>query len=186
MTANAICRMTETGSNTTHVLRREQFVPARLDRIFGFFSNPYNLSLITPPRLHFRVVTPNPLVMRAGLTIDYRLRLAGLPLHWRSLISTFDPPYCFVDEQLVGPYASWRHTHRFEQVGQGTLLKDEVVYALPQEIPALFKKLVHSSYVEPYLKEIFDFRACFYRSFFTASCGQTQVNPLPCNTETPS
>ena len=177
---DAACRRTEAGYAMVHTLNKEQVVPARLERIFTFFENPHNLALITPPSLAFRVVSPHPVTMQAGLEIDYSLRLGGLQLHWRSLISSYDPPHCFVDQQLIGPYASWRHTHRFARCEGGTLLQDEVVYSLPEYLPGFVEKLAHGCYVEPFLKRVFDYRARFYQSFFNGgSCHNERHRPQP-------
>lgn len=108
-----------------------QFLPRSRNELFRFFGDAFQLESLTPPLLHFRVITPAPIVMRPGLTIDYRLRLRGLPLRWRSLIEIWNPPEQFVDVQLVGPYRAWRHQHMFEEVSEGTWCTDLVDYRVP-------------------------------------------------------
>lgn len=102
-----------------------------LEEVFSFFSDAFNLEKLTPSLLRFEVMTPPPIVMRAGLLIDYRLRVHGLPLRWQSEISVWEPPFRFVDEQRKGPYRQWHHEHRFEAKDGGTLVTDRVTYRPP-------------------------------------------------------
>ncbi|NIP83831.1 MAG: CDP-paratose 2-epimerase, partial [Gemmatimonadetes bacterium] len=113
-----------------YTLHRVQRVPAPLDETFDFFSRPENLARITPPWLGFRMVSDD-VDMREGLRIEYRVRPLGLPWRWVSEITVWDPPRRFVDEQVTGPYARWRHEHRFGITGGGTEVTDTVTYALP-------------------------------------------------------
>ena len=97
--------------------------------VFAFFADPANLEALTPPWLRFEVLTPRPLPRGEGALFDYRIRVRGLPLRWRTLIETFVPGEVFVDRQLAGPYALWHHTHRFEDLpGGGTRMTDTVRY----------------------------------------------------------
>lgn len=114
-----------------HVFESTLRLEQPLETIFAFFSAAENLAKITPPEMKFRMITASPITMSEGTRIEYRLRIMGLPLKWKSLISRWNPPHTFVDEQLSGPYAFWKHTHRFEADGHGTLVMDEVHYALP-------------------------------------------------------
>ena len=76
--------------------------------------------------MNFHVAAERPLSIQAGTKIDYKLRIHGLPLRWQSLISVWEPPVRFVDEQLRGPYTMWHHEHRFSEENGGTLVSDEV------------------------------------------------------------
>ncbi|MCH9649295.1 MAG: SRPBCC family protein [Deltaproteobacteria bacterium] len=136
----------------TFQIHRAATVPQPLREVFSFFAEAGNLEAITPPWLHFRILTPRPLVMRSGLKIDYQLRLHGLRLHWQSEISVWDPPYGFVDEQIKGPYRRWVHHHRFSEGPDGTTVEDHVEYAV------WGSGLVDRLIVAPRLKQIFDYR----------------------------
>lgn len=109
-------------------LRYHTVVPAPLDGTFAFFADAGNLQRLTPPWLQFSIRTPTPLRMRVGLEIDYRLRLYGVPLVWRSRIDVWEAGICFVDRQVVGPYLWWRHEHRFQPTADGTRVIDHVEY----------------------------------------------------------
>ena len=140
-----------------HVLERRQRVEVPADRAFAFFADARNLEAITPPWLRFRVLTRGAITMRRGTLIDYRLRLHGLPLRWRTRIEDWEPPRRFVDVQLRGPYAVWVHTHTFEPAGAGAVvIADRVRYALPfGRLGELARALV----VRRDLERIFDYRS---------------------------
>lgn len=116
---------------SAHRLERSQRIPRRREEVFAFFADAANLEAITPPFLRFRIVTPLPIEMRPGARIDYRLALFGVGFRWRTRITRWEPGVCFVDEQESGPYAIWKHTHRFADDGDGTVMTDVVEYALP-------------------------------------------------------
>ena len=140
----------------THVLEREQVVPRCLEEVFAFFADPGNLEALTPGFLHFRILTPPSTPMETGAVFEYRIRLFGVPLRWKSRIEAYDPPRSFTDVQLEGPYASWRHLHEFWPVPEGALVRDTVRYALGR---GPLGRLVHELFVRRSLGRIFDYRA---------------------------
>jgi ligand-binding SRPBCC domain-containing protein len=111
-------------------LTTELWLPRPREEVFQFFSDAANLEALTPPWLHFEVLTPT-VVLRPGVRIDYRLRLYGVPLQWQSEISRWEPPDCFVDEQRRGPYRHWIHTHTFAEERGGTRVGDAVDFEVP-------------------------------------------------------
>ena len=139
-----------------HELERSQRLPGPPDRVFEFFADALNLEAITPPWLRFRVVSTEPIEMRAGTLIEYRLTLHRVPVRWLTRIETWEPGRQFVDVQVRGPYRLWHHTHSFEADGAGgTIVRDIVRYALPL---GPLGELAHMLFVKRDLRRIFDHR----------------------------
>ena len=93
--------------------------------------------------------------MEKGTLIDYTIKLMCIPLRWRSLITDYDPPKKFVDEQLKGPYSYWHHTHTFKAVDKGVEMNDVVRYAIPMGI---IGRIMHSIWIKRDLNKIFNHR----------------------------
>lgn len=135
------------------------------ERVFEFFADAFQLETITPPWLRFSVQTPRPIAMGPGTLIDYQLRLHGVPIRWRSRISSWEPPLRFVDEQVHGPYRFWHHLHTFEEVEAGTRVRDVVHYSVPWGF------LLHPLLVRRDLMKIFAFRHKAMCQVFTETAG---------------
>jgi ligand-binding SRPBCC domain-containing protein len=140
-------------------LETRLWLPAPIDRVFAFFTDPANLETITPAFLHFRLLTPG-VEMRRGATLDYRLRRRGIPFRWRSEITAWEPGARFRDEQRRGPYRYWRHSHLFREERDGTIVEDAVDYDVPGGYA------VHQWLVGPDLIRIFTFRQERIREIF--------------------
>lgn len=140
---------------TTYRLERSQLIYQAIEQVFAFFADAGNLELITPPFLHFRMLTPPPMQMKPGTLIDYQLRLFHVPFHWKTRIETFEPRQYFTDVQIAGPYRRWHHRHEFSVVPEGTLVRDIVEYELPL---GPLGALAHLLFVRRTLQRIFDYR----------------------------
>lgn len=139
-----------------HVLERKQRIERPLAEVFPFYADAGNLERITPPLLGFEVLTPQPIEMRVGALIEYKIKVHGVPVRWRTRIEEWNPPHRFVDAQLKGPYVLWHHTHTFRADGEGaTVLGDRVRYAIPF---GPLGEIARSLFVERDLEQIFDYR----------------------------
>jgi ligand-binding SRPBCC domain-containing protein len=132
-------------------LERRQVVGAPLETAWHFYADPSNLEAITPPWLHFRILSA-PESLERGSHLRYQLRLFGVPIRWLTVIARWHPPRSFVDVQLRGPYLLWEHTHRLAAVPGGTEIFDHVRYRVPVGGPL-------AGLVARLLDEIFDYRA---------------------------
>jgi len=134
-----------------------QELPGAPEEVFEFFADARNLELITPPWLRFKVLTrgadeSGEIEMRPGTLIDYRLSWRGIPIRWRTLISTWEPPFRFVDEQIRGPYRVWHHEHTFERKGDVTVMRDRVRFLAP------LARMSHPLVVRRDVERIFAYR----------------------------
>ncbi len=136
-----------------YLLEARTLVSRPPDLVFDFFGNAHNLELLTPPFLRFEILTPDPIILREGAIIDYRLRLRGIPVRWRTEITAWEPPHRFVDIQARGPYRWWIHEHTFAARGAATEMTDRVSYGV------LGGDIIHRLFVAPDLRRIFEYRA---------------------------
>ncbi len=137
-----------------HILEWRIWLPRPRAEVFAFFADPGNLSAVTPRWLGFRPLSPS-IPLEAGAVFDCRIRWLGIPVRWRSFIREYDPPYRFVDVQLLGPYDRWEHRHMFREEQGGTWVEDRITYRLPL---GPLGRLLHSLCVGRQLRGIFDYR----------------------------
>jgi len=139
----------------TYTLECEMLAPVSVREAFEIFQDPHNLARITPSWLNFRITSRKQVEIRQGAEIGYQIRWAGIPLSWKTVITEYEPPFFFVDEQARGPYRHWRHRHTFRPTEGGTIVGDRVEYALPF---GWLGRLVHRLIVRRQLQRIFAYR----------------------------
>ncbi len=132
-----------------------QYVNAPIEKVFPFFAEAQNLESITPKILQFKINKMSTDHIQLNTKFDYSLKIHGVPVKWKTLISDWQPGIQFVDEQLSGPYHKWHHTHQFVKMGVGTLLIDRVIYKLPFGYLGNF---VAGAFVQSDVDQIFKYR----------------------------
>jgi len=139
-----------------HRIHRRQVIPISMTEAWAFFSNPVNLSKITPPWLNLTVISNIPRSMHSGMIISYRITpMASMSTLWISEITHVEAPIYFVDEQRLGPFRFWHHQHLFKEVGRDVEIQDIVHYAMPL---GPIGEMVHAISVRKKVEAIFNFR----------------------------
>lgn len=138
-------------------LTKTQQIPATLDQVWEFVSNPINLKKITPKYMGFDILNKNlPDHIYPGMIIQYHVKpLLGIKTLWVTEITHVKDKRYFVDEQRVGPYKIWHHQHLLEENEQGILMKDIVSYQPPF---GLLGAISNKLFIEKQLASIFDYR----------------------------
>jgi ligand-binding SRPBCC domain-containing protein len=157
-------------------LKQQQLFRRPIDELFTFFSRPENLAEMTPSSLRFQLITPPPIVMKESAVFDYTISLLGILLRWTTFITEYAPNNRFVDLQLRGPYAYWHHTHTFTETEDGTLMTDEVHYALPFGI---LGRVAHALFVKRQLDAIFEFRRATLTRVFPDALASGHIAVAP-------
>ncbi|NJN41419.1 MAG: SRPBCC family protein [Flammeovirgaceae bacterium] len=138
--------------------KRNLKLPISLEDAWAFFSNPENLSKITPPEMSFEIISiSGKESIYAGQIIKYQVSiLPFLKVNWVSEITTVNKPYLFIDEQRAGPYSFWHHQHHFHRLNDGVEMIDEVNYSVPLGI---LGQLANRLFVARELERIFEYRS---------------------------
>ena len=145
--------------------KAEQFLPIDIEKAWDFFSSPKNLSVITPPEMGFKILTElNGKEIHDGMLIDYTVKpLLGIAMHWQTKIRDVEKYKVFADIQLKGPYKSWEHTHTFEEINNGVLMKDIINYELPF---GFIGDIAHTLLVKKKIENIFAYRKSVLEKIF--------------------
>jgi ligand-binding SRPBCC domain-containing protein len=168
-----------------HTYNTEQWLPYPIELVFAFFANPENLPRLMPPWHKARIeeaafapppprpIAPDPALrlksIAAGpgtrITVSFRpFPYSPLRVPWEAEITDFLWNDHFCDTQIRGPFSYWRHCHRVAPETrpndsgiptQGTLLRDEVEYALPY---GSLGELAQRHIIARQIRSTFDYR----------------------------
>jgi uncharacterized protein (TIGR01777 family) len=144
-----------TVKETHQIFEQYQWLPGERNEVFSFFGKPENLEKITPEWVSFKIIDKSHEDVKEGATFDYKLKIKGLTIIWKTVIERFIPGEEFVDWQKSGPYDVWYHTHRFRDYKGGTLMEDQVYYRVPF---GFIGELLLGAYIRKDIQKIFDHR----------------------------
>lgn len=137
------------------LFKKFQWVDSPVNEVFNFFSTEKNLEELTPAYLKFKVLAKDTDKIQEGSIIDYKLKIHGVPVKWKTRINKFEHNVSFIDEQLKGPYTKWVHQHDFIPLKSGTLIADKVVYKVPF---GFLGKLLVGWFIQNDVNNIFNYR----------------------------
>jgi ligand-binding SRPBCC domain-containing protein len=138
-------------------LYREQKLPAGMEAVWDFISDPRNLKTITPDYMGFDILSEKlPERIYPGMIITYTVRpVFRVKMNWVTEITHLAEGEYFVDEQRVGPYRMWHHHHRIQPDKEGVLMTDLVTYRPPL---GFLGSLANRLIISKRLEEIFRYR----------------------------
>lgn len=107
-------------------------VPADARAVFDWHASPGAFERLAPPSGDVAIEARSGPGIAEGTRVEFRTRAGFLPMRWVAVHGPVEPGRSFEDLQVSGPFARWRHLHRFEPAGEGrSILEDRVEYALP-------------------------------------------------------
>jgi ligand-binding SRPBCC domain-containing protein len=105
--------------------RHEQIVNAPMARVVSFFGDAANLPRVSP-RFPAMSILGERTAIVPGAAFTIRLSAGPLAAHWQGVIESVAEDGSFVDSHSGPLFRAWRHTHRFEPVGEDCRLIDEI------------------------------------------------------------
>lgn len=112
------------------LFERSSWIAAPVETVFSFHERQDAFEALTPPWQRVEIVSRSA-GLQIGARLVIRLRLGPFSKIWIAEHTAFERNLLFVDEQIAGPFRSWRHYHRFSTEGAGARLTDSIEYSLP-------------------------------------------------------
>lgn len=150
---------------TFYQFKQSQKIPAGLEEVWTFISQPGNLKNITPPYMGFQVTNgTGSEAMYPGMIITYKVSpVLGVPMDWVTEITHVKDLEFFVDEQRIGPYKMWHHQHKLTSIKEGVRMDDIVTYQPPFGIIGAMANVL---FIRRQLQQIFNYRRVAVEKIF--------------------
>ncbi len=126
-----------------------------VEALFAFHERADAFELLMPPWETVRNVQPAA-SLEVGAVARLEQRVA--PGIWLEIVAEhvgYEKDRLFVDEMRKGPFAAWRHEHRFEPHPEGSTLVDAITYTPPMGV---LGRIAAPLAIEPRLRKMFEYR----------------------------
>jgi len=145
-------------------------IHAPVQAVFDFHEHPDALERLLPPWERVQMVQP-PTSLAVGTVVRLKQRMGPIWISIESEHVAYERHALFVDEMRKGPFARWRHEHRFVPEGEDCRLTDTIEYTPPL---GLLGRWVNPVLIAPRLRKMFE-----YRHRITAEAVASQSNDSP-------
>jgi ligand-binding SRPBCC domain-containing protein len=114
--------------SNAHVFQKRSEMKTTLEQMTAFHQDPKALQTLTPPPIFMQMHHDTRTSITSG-ELEFTLWFVIFPIRWIAQHQPGPTPTSFVDVQIKGPLAYWRHEHIFEATAQGVALIDRVTLA---------------------------------------------------------
>lgn len=126
-----------------------------MEALYAWHLRPWALERLTPAWVNAHVKHA-PQSLEKDLEIALTLRKFGMLFECRFTVCELETDKYFADQQSRGPFAFWRHEHRFEAISaQRSRMNDDIRYSLPL---GFVSEHFLASYLEKDLQRLFRYR----------------------------
>ncbi len=133
--------------NSPHLLfTRVSLYPCTPEQLYDWHGRDGALQRLLPPWEKSRIIYSSGGIA-PGATVTLKIEAGPcsfIPITFTARHIAAEKGVSFVDTQIKGPFAHWKHTHLFRQYGTGCELEDQVEYALPLQraLPAFITRKI--------------------------------------------
>jgi len=126
---------------------KQSLINAPIEDVFKWHTRAGALERLSPPWEPIEVIEQHGGINK-GASVLMKMKAGPFHYRWAAEHTDYHKNRLFKDRQKRGPFASWNHTHTFQddQSG-GCLMQDQIEYALPADpftrpfVPVIRKKL---------------------------------------------